>query len=61
MPFLEEYFVFVNVFFQVLRGPGGALNEIFIRSANSLLQPDKKVRIYTKFRSFYKTLGQSHL
>ena len=56
MPFLEEYFVFVNVFFQVLRGPGGALNEIFIGSANSLLQPDKKVRIYKKFRSFYKTL-----
>ena len=32
------------------------MERVLLQPANSLLQPAKKVRIYTKFRSFYKTL-----
>ena len=32
------------------------IERVLLQPANSLLQPAKKVRIKTKFRSFYKTL-----
>ena len=37
------------------------MERVLLQPANSLLQPAKKVRIYTKFRSFYKTLDKTGL
>ena len=37
------------------------MERVLLQPANSLLQPAKKVRIQTKFLSFYKTLGRGHL